>query len=292
MVSSANTAEALEWVITSPFLLKGEISPNLWSLPASQQLIEETYQNPAPLNQFLTTRKRKNLGSMFEYLVFYWLENLPEVRVIGHNLQLRDEKNTYGEIDALFEYEGQVYQWELAIKFYACDGAPEDEVNWLGPLRRDNLKRKLDRLLDFQLHHFKEPYARPLLDELNLTADQIQSYPFVKGCLYSPHTTQKIVLPPRLSANGLHRQWLPLSQLTPFLRASDISQFAILTKADWLASVSLDYWQALTPANLTGQLAALFEDNPTPRQVALGHDGTELSRPFIMPDSWATLPRI
>ncbi|MBO6824668.1 MAG: DUF1853 family protein [Sneathiella sp.] len=291
MASSANIAEALEWVITSPFLLKGKVEPDLWSLPESQELITRVRHDPAPLNAYLAKRKRKNLGSLFEYLTFYWLENLPDVRVIGHNLQLRDEKNTYGEIDLLFEYAGHIYQWELAIKFYACDGTPEDEANWLGPLRRDNLKRKLDRLLDFQLHHLNEPYAQTLLSDLGISDRPIQCFPFVKGCLYSPHSSTEIILPPRLAPDGLHGKWLPLHHLDSYLSEWKISHFAILTKADWLNSVPDDKWQA-TEMKLTEALNQIFNENPTPRQVALKAGDVEIARPFIMPDSWSSLPRV
>ncbi|MBE7637293.1 DUF1853 family protein [Sneathiella sp. P13V-1] len=298
MLDPEKAGDALDWVINSPLLLSAPVEPKLWELEASQTLIAETKNDPSKLLQYLTTAKRKNLGTLFEKLVFFWLENLPEVRVIGTNIQIRDEKTTYGELDLLFEYEGTLYQWELAIKFYACDGDPEDEADWLGPLRRDNLKRKLDRLFDHQMQISLEDYAKPTLDDLGLSNVQIHTYPFVKGCLYDPVDKQSGIRPERMSDMGLKGQWVTLGDFENTIinqRLDHPSSYCILEKKDWLSPILKGEWKDFSIEQFVKTMTDIFDKNSTPKQVAflINKHGEHIQQTlFIMPDTWTLQNRV
>ncbi len=297
MLTPDKAADALDWVINSPLLLSAPVQPKLWELDTSRDVIEEVRLDPSPLLQFLKSAKRQNLGTLFESLVFYWLDQLPEVQILTTNLQIRDDKTTYGELDLLFEYAGQIYQWELAIKFYACDGDPLNEADWLGPLRRDNLKRKLDRMFDHQMKVSKLEQAAPILNKLNVDGNDLNVFPFVKGCLYDPISNGVQKRPIRISDNSLKSYWISLQEFT----SADIDKrldfptvFSVLEKKDWLSPVKSEDWQDYSAVNLQNIITNMFEQNATPKLVAFGkdHTHTELSRIFIMPDDWSSLNRI
>ncbi len=185
----------------------------------------------------------------------------------------------------------------MAIKFYACDGDPLNEADWLGPLRRDNLKRKLDRMFDHQMKICKLEEATPTLIKLNVNSSDLSVFPFVKGCLYDPISCGAQKRPTRISDGSLKSYWISLQEFT----SANIDKkldfptvFSVLEKKDWLSPVKSEDWQDYSAANLYKIMTDIFEHNPTPKLVAFGKNNTrtELSRIFIMPDDWSSLDRI
>ncbi len=284
-------ASDLEWVIYSPSLLTQKIVPDLAALPQSKKIVESVRQDPSGLLNFLQKMKRQNLGTYFEHLVFYWLDQLDEVEVIATNLQIHDENTTVGEFDILFQYHEVFYHWELAIKFYANQGNGRDESQWVGPMKKDNLKRKLDRLFDHQLSLSTTKSAKQVLAHKGV--DQLTSYPFVKGMLFdkSEMGPSNANIPEQISPNCTLSTWVSLHNL----KTTDLencTHFCLLYKPRWISTVHEKDWILIeNKQQFFTDLQPLFDANPTPVLVAFGsqaHLGIqENSRVFVMPDNWS-----
>ncbi|MEP3246607.1 MAG: DUF1853 family protein [Sneathiella sp.] len=287
-------ASDLEWVITSPFLLERTPVPDLSADPQTQTLIEKIRKNPSPLADYLTTIKRHTLGTYFEHLVFFWLENLDDVHIHASNLQVRDGKETIGELDLLFRYQGQDYHWELAVKFYALTGAFDAEENWVGPLKKDTLKRKLDRLYSHQLPLIDRATTRRSLDKLGV--NDIQSHVFLKGMLFTPHASlhKEVQFPRRVSNACATNPWLELADLEdwPFEPNRHIN---IRPKARWFSTLQEEDWQeAACTKTLIEQVTKELLKHNIPQLLSIGapENGNiiERSRLFVMPNGWAEAP--
>jgi len=286
----AHIASDLEWVIFSPSLLKKEITPNLALHAQSRKIVEDAQRNPENLLNFIKTMKRQNLGTYFEHLVFYWLECLDDVHVIGTNMQIFSGKETIGEIDVLFDYKNQVYHWELSVKFYANIGSGFVEDKWVGPLKKDNLERKLSRLFNHQLPLCHSEYATNLLTTLK--SNDVKSYPFVKGMLFDHaekrHKTSH--LPKRISTKCLLSFWCMLDDL-PLQLTAQTSHYCALSKQHWISTLNKNDWiQRNSEDQILLDLKSIIDRNSLPVIVALAKTKNqkilETQRIFVMPNDW------
>jgi len=222
---------------------------------------------------------------------------LPPVTVLATNLQIRDDKRTYGELDVIFSHERETYHWELAIKFYANTGNPLLEENWVGPLKKDNLKRKLDRLFDHQLQLCTTNPAIKALEIAGIDSTSIKSFPFVKGVLFkTDDATENLVpLPPRVF-NDCHLQlWCTINDLLGQL-PNGINRFCVLPKMRWMSKLLISDWTVLDGKNTLQFLYEKLEEKNIPQLIAFGRSGEdgveEYSRVFLMPDNWESLPKL
>ncbi len=289
-------ASDLEWVITSPFLLKDKPEPDLASLPQSCALIEKIKRDPKPLASYLSTIKRHTLGTYFEHLIFFWLENLDDVNILASNLQIREGKETIGELDLLFRYQGKDYHWELAVKFYALTGAFDAEENWVGPLKKDTLKRKLDRLYDHQLPLIDHTITRQSLDKLGVR--NIQSQVFLKGMLFTPHSLvhKEVHFPSRISSICTTAPWLELADLESWPSEPN-RHISIRPKARWFSILQEEDWQEAESTDiLLKQVMKELHKHNVPQLLSIGtpenENIIECSRLFVMPNGWAESPKI
>lgn len=289
----ARAASDLEWVIYSPNLTIDANYPDLASHPQSRVIVETAKRAPEKLLNFLKTMKRQNLGTYFEHLVFYWLECLDDVDVINRNLQIYSGKETIGELDLLFRYKKQIYHWELSVKFYANIGSGLAEDQWVGPLKKDNLKRKLDRLFNHQIPLLQHAETSKALSPID--PNKIQSSPFVKGILFSKAgDTIPLILPERISPSCLVSRWCFLSELHHHLPLKS-AHYCLLSKSQWLSTLSKNDWTPMkTITDLQSDLEIHLAAHPSPILVAYINDieeGAEKSdRIFVMQNDWLTTP--
>lgn len=277
----------LEWVIFSPFLTRSIASPDLSSLPQSLNIVAQVRENPSELQIFLQTMKRQNLGTYFEYLVIFWLQKLDAVTVIATNFQVQATKRTVGEFDILFAYQEHHYHWELAIKFYANTGEGVKEHLWVGPLKRDNLKKKLDRLFDHQLALSECPEGKQALADVGI--ETVHASPFVKGMLFDKKQNIQLPsnLPERISTTCSLRQWFYIHDLP----INNASHYCFLTKPRWISFPEKEDWIKLdSVSTIRTQLAHQFSKFPHPIMVTFGLQENsqikELDRLFVMPENW------
>ncbi|WP_339630058.1 DUF1853 family protein [uncultured Sneathiella sp.] len=290
-VSSAKPPFALrdlQWVITSPFLLKDRAEPELAHHPETALLLEWLAMDPEPLLAHLAAAPRLNLGRYFEQLVIFWLKNLPSVEIIGSNIRIYREKRSLGELDLVFTQNGKAYHWELAVKFYLNIGSGQEEADFVGPLQKDNLARKLHRMYDHQLALPTRPETREILNTLGI--GDITSHPWVKGRLFHPLGAGDRHLPPRVAGDSLSGNWLTISELAN-TRFQRINRFLPLEKKRWITP---EFYAGETaeggPGDLADHLMRQFLSRPAPELVALSN-GSRTERCFIVPDGWPVLSR-
>ena len=66
----------------------------------------------------------RRLGRRFESLLTALFEQSEHMKLLGHGIVVKDQKQTIGELDYLIELPGGVLHLEVAIKFYAGIGTP------------------------------------------------------------------------------------------------------------------------------------------------------------------------
>ncbi len=133
-------------------------------------------------------RKGLVLGKIVEFFVQKQVQKLGNT-VLIHNHQIQENKQTIGEIDLLFQDTNHHYiHLEMVYKFYLYDPAAQRTIEaWIGPNRRDTLLEKLQKLSQKQLRIFQQEACKPLLQDLGLTMEQIQSFAHFKAQLFVPY---------------------------------------------------------------------------------------------------------
>ncbi|WP_373085677.1 DUF1853 family protein [Sneathiella sp.] len=285
----------LDWVISSSFMLGEKPEPDLAVLPETKALLAKLYRDPAPLHAHLAAQKSLNLGRYFEQLVIFWLSQLPSVELVGSNIPLYRDKQSLGELDLIFRHGGKAYHWELAVKFYLNIGSGRDPADFVGPMLRDNLKRKLDRLSTHQLRLPGTPEGQELLERLGVKT--LSSYAWVKGRLFQPaqHSAgSPPALPATISPDCPIGIWV-LAQEKSAAPLPAFDCFRLLDKPTWFTG------RFLCPEVTRGGRTALFtaarqklEAEGRPVQASLMRDTeasdlTEVARIFITPESWPRL---
>ena len=293
-----HVAQDLEWVISSPFLTLQKPLPDFRGHPDTARALLELTNDPTLIASHLAQMKRHNLGTYFETLVFYWLQALDGVQILAQNLQIRSPHKTHGELDLIFAYEDQTYHWELSIKFYANLGDPSCERDWVGPLKKDNLGKKLDRMMDHQIPLLRTKEARAALIERHLDADTITSSPFVKGILFHRNAQEYKAhkIPDRISPDCLQSRWFQLQSIEEEL-LQKTTHYAHIPKLQWMSGTNAIAWRPFTKSNFRADIQDHFDQNERPRLIAFGQQEAdenvvhELGRSFIMPGNWVTSPR-
>ena len=118
-------------------------------------------------NEHYTKNLEKlRLGKYAEELLYFYFKNSHKYSLLGHNIQLIDDKLTVGEIDYLLQENstGNLIHLELAIKYFLKINIQEED-QWIGPSTKDNLSRKRNKLVNHQLRIVEE-YNRLLPPEL------------------------------------------------------------------------------------------------------------------------------
>ncbi len=293
-----HVAQDLNWIVHAPFLTREKPSPDFRHHPDTSQALQELADNPALILTDLMGMKRHNLGTYFETLVFYWLRALGGVHILAQNLQIHSAEKTHGELDLIFKFEDQIYHWELSIKFYANLGDPECETDWVGPLKKDNLGKKLDRMMGHQIPLLRSEEASAILKEKHLTHDKIISSPFVKGMLFHKKAREykDHILPRRINPNCLQSRWFDLQSVEEEL-LQKATHYAHVPKMQWMSGGNALIWQAYTESDFQTDVQAHFDQTNRPLLTAFGQQESdsrmvhELSRNFIMPSGWLTAPR-
>ena len=231
----------LAWVIASPPLVSGNIEETHWwsyedCLSEFKDCIPKLKKldlQPAPLIKHLSELKNRRLGSIFEGLVSFWLIISPNYRELNQNIQIIEDKHTYGEIDFIIEElsSGEVIHLEVAVKFYLGSEPFEDAYRWYGTNTKDQLGKKIDHLINHQTQLTKKHPAQ-LEQYFSQTIDK--KHCFIKGRLFYPETSD---IPPKnlkLADNHLRGRWT-------YIDDRNISKKVIkINKSHWLADLNFE----------------------------------------------------
>lgn len=295
----------LIWVVLSPSLL----SP-LAGWPAafdaalnsqSRQRLEHT--DPRALDNHLSQRETRFLGSYFEALWEFFFVHEPRFEIVARNLQIRDANRTLGELDfVIFDrHTDRHLHLELAIKFYLglreVNGYPYTDGRhlWVGPQARDRLDIKLARTLEHQLTLSEHPLTQARLRELGVSAVEPQF--LFKGCLFQPDPA--LPLPDYVLDADQHARWFKLADLVEHLNDSfthDAHPWYLLQKRHWPAPPYLDNLSnPLGARELGTQLQTVIGQTNRPYMIVQTDYGTPvpqiLRRYFVTPDGWPKMHR-
>ena len=248
---------------------------------------------------FLTKTPPRKLGLYFEQLYRCLLTDLLGWELIAHNLPLRHEGRTLGELDLLVRHPDtrQAEHHELAVKFYlGVPGTADRAPGWYGPNANDRLDLKIHRLETHQLPLSEHPIAKAALSALGVTHSLkrrliMPGYLFYPGAATEQHLNRHSVTRTPLPDSGappthLRGQWHFHSAAK---NHPGIATWAPLQKPHWLGPWSQPQapdWtiteQALTRVCSQG-FAQLFAQLHYNSERALWE---EESRHFVVPDSW------
>lgn len=133
---------------------------------------------PNELSHFLNRSKNKRLGFYAEALLSFFFQTFSQIELLLQNYQIIQNGRTLGELDFIIRWKNRVIHIECAVKYYLCDHSKDinDLHSWIGPACKDNLGRKINRIIKQQL---------PMINFINLNYDSIESYLFLKGKLFT-----------------------------------------------------------------------------------------------------------
>lgn len=268
----------LVWVLASPDIAPEAPLPWLpenrrvqlaryFSLPQVKNQLE-----PQLLNQLQQLHNHR-LGAYFECLWRFVFTHHPDYQLLAHNLPLREDGKTLGELDFVVHYlpEEKIEHWEVAVKFYL-----QVADSWVGPGLRDRLDIKLARTRDHQLPIIHQPKVQPLLREQGIEIQR--QWTLMPGRRFSP-----------LGSAPTHAGYW-WTDWPGFLHtfAGKPWHWLQLPKQSWLSPCAPIH--ASPPADLTGAASEVTAKLHArgPLCVAAVDKHREVTRGFIVPDDWAS----
>ncbi|CAI8355473.1 MAG: Uncharacterised protein [Gammaproteobacteria bacterium] len=163
VLSDANHRDAIErelrWLLEArPIWSSGMDSDCVPLIKICNGSVTEIAENLA--NEWAWHGAPRRLGRRFESLLTALLEQTECVKLLGHGIIVKNQKQTIGELDYLIELPGRVLHLEVAVKFYAGIGSPIERTKksaWVGPSCRDRLDLKINHLETHQLTMSETP---------------------------------------------------------------------------------------------------------------------------------------
>lgn len=281
----------LVWVMAAPCLLAHED----WLVTdhECQQILQRAMPQlraldlqPAPLREWITTRNPQRLGRYFEVLLGYWLQYLMDASWFASNQIVKSGRIVIGEYDLLWrDATGQLYHWEVAVKFYLQVDASAGLSGFIGPMTRDRLDLKAAQLRDKQLQLSRTPAGAAALPIEN---EPVTTRALLKGWLFYPAHRQVDsadgISPYHLA--GWWQRWQSAEfGLMPHLR------WQVLERLNWLSLFRTPNESNLVvEADLMDSLQAHFAISEVPvlvvglKQIATGW--LEVTRGFVVPLNW------
>ena len=187
----------LAWVIQSPPIIQGNnnhchwAGNTFWQHANKQFATQSASPNPLALHQLINKQTDHRLGHYFETLINYWFTNSTRYQLLAQNLQVHDGKQTIGEFDFIVHdrQENKTQHWEVACKFYLGIGNTKNIENWHGPMLKDKLVNKYQKMQAHQSKLSEHPVAQSLLKKLSIHIDQ--KICLMKGRLFYPLNQEK-----------------------------------------------------------------------------------------------------
>ncbi|MGB3605797.1 DUF1853 family protein [Psychroserpens sp.] len=169
------------------------------------------------------------LGQLAEQFVFNQIEASVSLKILAENIQVQQNKQTIGELDALIIKNEQPIHLEIVYKFYVYDASLGDaEIErWIGPNRKDSLSEKLTKLKNKQLPLLYTDASQNLLHTLDLSKYQFKQYVLFKAQLFVPF--EQAVIFEDLNEACVCGFYINTAQLKIFANCT----FYIPRKLDW-----------------------------------------------------------
>lgn len=138
------------------------------------------------------------LGHQIEYIFRQLLDHSPNYNVLAHNIQIKKEKETIGEIDFIVEQKSadirfresikKLLHIELTYKFYIIDPNISEPIHRLmGPNRKDMFFTKMTKTRDKQLPLLHTKEGKKALKSLSISTENILQKIAFLGQLFTPY---------------------------------------------------------------------------------------------------------
>ncbi len=252
-LKSKNTQLQYQGYLNTPLLWKNDRVLEIEQLELAKQSTSN-FEDPYGIPMLL--------GKRVEQFVMAELKQYNDIRILKENIQIQNDKITVGEIDCILTKDEFPIHLEIIYKFYVYDsriGSTELE-HWIGPNRKDNLLKKLQKLKDKQLPLLYNKHTKPILKDLQLSSDKILQRVCFKAQLFIPY---KSVAPDfkLLNKESLKGFYIPFSEIKQFSEC----KFYIPIKMDWLLEVQmqidwmsyLQFYERIEP-KIANKTAALY----------------------------------
>ncbi len=284
---------ALAWAIGSPPLVGATAELPVVGHDATQTLFNQALpwlhalsRDPTPLVRHLEAHHSWRVGFFLEALFRFWLEEGPGYTLLGTNHVVQENKQTRGAFDFIVRNQHEeVEHWEITVKFYLFRGGDASWRNWVGPMGRDRLDLKLNRMAGHQLPLSRTKAGADALAKLGVFTPPTPRA-FVKGILFTPWNHGAISLPEGASPPS---PWVYASEFDTYAASRPTSRWVHRSKPDWLSP----FRSPLEPSRRKGEPAPFADpresfDKPEMWSRMEEHRGewTEAERLFLLPDGW------
>jgi len=174
------------------------------------------------------------LGHKIEHIFLKLIQHSRQYKVIAHNIPVRREKISLGEIDFLLEdFDNQHFiHVELTYKFYVISGeATNIERQLIGPNQRDSFQAKKERIINHQIPLLKTPEATSVLHRYNIKTSELLHQVCFKSQLFIPYMTHNLDLAP-FNSSCISGSWIPLQKFnSPWFFEHN---YYLPSKQEWL----------------------------------------------------------
>ena len=229
----------LAWVIASPPLVSGILDGVKWwsnedCIAEFNDCLDELHKldlHPEPLNAHLNNVKNRRLGSVFEAYISYWLKISPNFCELHQNIQLIEDKHTYGEIDFIIQNlaTNEIIHLEVAVKFYLGCEPYTDSYRWFGTNTKDQLGKKIDHLRSHQTQ-LSEKHPEKIQKHCKHPINA--KHCFVKGRLFYPKNSDTPPANLPLADKHLRGRWSYVNEYSANNKVISIN------KSHWLADLN------------------------------------------------------
>lgn len=282
----------LGWSLFSPTMtvpLGDREQPLVEEDPTMDALFREFDRRPAPLRHFLAGRRDQRLGHRFEALWEFYLRHHSFYQVMATNLQIQRDGRTLGALDMLLHDQrlDKVVHLELAVKFYLYVGAAEgpEGAHWVGTNPDDDLRQKVNHLLQHQLPLSDDPTTQQLLRSRGLPAPD-QHCALIKGYLFHPVRGRVCPAPP-VNPDHLRGLWVYARDSAVLNSRFPGSRWRVLPREHWLDPAPTP---GETREHLTPRLAQRCEEQRQPLMLQRTPPPDEVPgepcRCLLMPSRW------
>ena len=203
------------------------------------------------------------LGHKIEHIFLQLIKHSKVYKVIAHNIPIRKNKVSLGEIDFLLQrVDNKMYvHVELTYKFYVIlQDSSIIEHQLIGPNQRDSFFAKKEKIINHQIPLLDTPEAISVLKAFNMDPYEIQHKTCFKSQLFVPYKLGEINLSP-FNSECIVGKWISFQKF----RSSNFLNFKyyLPTKSEWLIAPYHDVvWQTFT--EVLGLIINKLEDGRSP----------------------------
>jgi hypothetical protein len=173
-------------------------------------------------------------GHRIEHIFLQLMSYDPSYEVKLHNLPIRQEKQTLGEIDFILEdrLQERWFHVELTYKFYIIDPSDPRAIRRLiGPNRRDAFYEKVKKIKDHQFPLLHSKQGREVLQTYQIDSRNIEQECVFKGQLFYPYGEKEVSIGP-LNRDCIVGYWLQWDTFSA--QVFESAEYYMPSKYEWV----------------------------------------------------------